>query len=142
MTFFSRFPPPTEKTNTMSPAFSRLPLSHSTKTLAHPSSFVRAVSSDTLSVGVYASIPAILRKSFTAWEQFAALPPTPRKKSRPPPLAQADQKIRHSLNRLDIKGRQRPYRLVDVPFCVTHRCVSFPDKYFRISSSPSGDPIS
>jgi hypothetical protein len=63
---------------------SRLPLSHSAKTEGHPSSLVRAVSSEMLSVGAYASIPASLRKSFTAWEAFAALPPTPRMKSRPP----------------------------------------------------------
>src|SRR6266568_1106313 len=29
-------------------------------------------------------MPQIFRKSFTACEQFAALPPTPRRKSRPP----------------------------------------------------------
>src|SRR5436189_3472431 len=84
LTFFSRLPPPTDNTRTASFALSRLPLSHSAKTDGHPSSLVRAVSSETLSVGAYASIPASLRKSFTAWEAFAALPPTPRMKSRPP----------------------------------------------------------
>ena len=63
---------------------SLLPFSHSTKTEAQPSSLVLAVSSDTLSVGASDSIPAIFRKSFTAWEAFAALPPTPRKNKRPP----------------------------------------------------------
>jgi len=29
-------------------------------------------------------MPAILRKSFTAWEALAALPPTPRMNKRPP----------------------------------------------------------
>ena len=29
-------------------------------------------------------MPTILRKSLTAWEQLPALPPTPRKNSRPP----------------------------------------------------------
>jgi hypothetical protein len=51
LTFFSTLPPPTDNTRIASFALSRLPLSHSTKTDGHPSSFVRAVSSDTLSVG-------------------------------------------------------------------------------------------
>src|SRR5215213_3690442 len=51
LTFFSRLPPPTEKTNSASSALSRLTLSHSTNTVSQPSSLVRAVSSDTLSVG-------------------------------------------------------------------------------------------
>src|SRR5829696_3214763 len=38
-----------------------------------------------LSVGAYASNRASLRKSLTAWDAFAALPPTPRMNSRPPP---------------------------------------------------------
>ena len=50
---------------------SRLPCSHSTNTVAQPSSLVRAVSSETLSVGAYASMPAIFRKSLTACEAFA-----------------------------------------------------------------------
>ena len=50
-TFFSRLPPPTERMNRQSLLFSLLVRSHSTKTLAQPSSFVRAVSSETLSVG-------------------------------------------------------------------------------------------
>ena len=49
--FFSIFPPPTENTTTPSFAASLLTLSHSTKIDAQPSSLVRAVSSDTLSVG-------------------------------------------------------------------------------------------
>ena len=84
LTFFSRLPPPTESTRIRSSGFSRLTRSHSTKTVAQPSSLVRAVSSETLSVGAYASMPAILRKSLTAWEALAALPPTPRMNSRPP----------------------------------------------------------
>jgi hypothetical protein len=51
LTFFSTSPPPTDRTRTASLSLRRLPLSHSTKTEGHPSSFVRAVSSDTLSVG-------------------------------------------------------------------------------------------
>ena len=51
LTFFSRFPPPTEKMSNPSFALMRLPLSHSLKTVAQPSSFVRAVNSETLSVG-------------------------------------------------------------------------------------------
>ena len=43
LTFFSTLPPPTEKTITASFSFRRLPRSHSTKTEAQPSSFVRAV---------------------------------------------------------------------------------------------------
>src|SRR5271166_3073429 len=45
-------PPPTEKTSSASRPESRDPLSHSAKVVSQPSSFVRAVSSDTLSVGV------------------------------------------------------------------------------------------
>lgn len=44
-------PPPTESTRTRSSERNRLPLSHDSNTVAQPSSFVRAVSSDTLSVG-------------------------------------------------------------------------------------------
>src|SRR4051812_14955586 len=52
LTFRSRLPPPTEKTNTTSSAFRRLPCSHATNTDSHPSSLVRAVNSETLSTGV------------------------------------------------------------------------------------------
>ena len=41
-----------------------------TNTVSHPSSLVRAVNSETLSVGAYASKPASLRKSLTAWPQL------------------------------------------------------------------------
>ena len=51
--------------------------------LAQPSSLVRAVNSETLSVGAYASSPTSFLRSFTAWEALAALPPTPRTKSLP-----------------------------------------------------------
>ena len=51
LTFFSRLPPPTENTRIRSSGLSRLTRSHSTKTVAQPSSLVRAVSSETLSVG-------------------------------------------------------------------------------------------
>src|SRR4051794_7700511 len=47
-----RDPPPTLKTSTASPARSRDARSHAAKTLSNPSSFVRAVSSETLSAGV------------------------------------------------------------------------------------------
>ena len=47
----SRSPPPTESTRTRSLSLRRLPRSHSTKTVSQPSSLVRAVSSETLSVG-------------------------------------------------------------------------------------------
>jgi hypothetical protein len=50
-TFFSRSPPPTEKTRRPSSERRREPTSHSEKTVSHPSSLVRAVSSETLSVG-------------------------------------------------------------------------------------------
>ena len=49
--FFSRLPPPTENTNSASSLRSRLPFSQATNTVSQPSSLVRAVSSDTLSVG-------------------------------------------------------------------------------------------
>src|SRR5258708_7815224 len=83
-TFFSRLPPPTEKMRTPSSFRRRDTLSHSEKHVSQPSSFTRAVSSETLSVGVYASKPQILRKSFTAWLAWPAEPPTPRMKRRPP----------------------------------------------------------
>src|SRR5271165_293972 len=83
-TFFSRLPPPTERMKRQSRLLSLPVRSHSTNTLAHPSSFVRAVSSETLSVGAYASIPVIFLKSLTAWDAFAALPPTPSRNSLPP----------------------------------------------------------
>jgi hypothetical protein len=51
-TFFSTFPPPTEKTSTASSAPMREIFSHSANELSHPSSLTRAVSSETLSVGV------------------------------------------------------------------------------------------
>src|SRR5580658_6148344 len=84
LTCFSRLPPPTEKTSTQSAAPRRLTRSHASNTVAQPSSLVRAVNSETLSVGQYASMPQILRKSLTACDAFAALPPTPRMNNRPP----------------------------------------------------------
>ena len=81
--FFFLLPPPTDKTKIKSLGFNLLIFNHSAKTVSHPSSLVLAVNSATLSVGVYASIPTIFLKSFTAWEQFAALPPTPRKNILP-----------------------------------------------------------
>ena len=50
--FFSALPPPTEKTITASSALMRLPRSQLAKTVGQPSSLVRAVSSEMLSVGV------------------------------------------------------------------------------------------
>ena len=50
-TFFSKLPPPTERMKIKSLEFNLLPRNHSTNTLAQPSSLVRAVSSETLSVG-------------------------------------------------------------------------------------------
>ena len=57
--------------------------SHASNLVSHPSSFVRAVISATLSVGAYASKSHSFRKSLTACEACAAPPPTPRMKSRP-----------------------------------------------------------
>ena len=51
LTFFSRFPPPTEKIRMASLALPRLTLIHSENTVGQPSSLVRAVSSETVSVG-------------------------------------------------------------------------------------------
>src|SRR5438309_268612 len=84
LTLRSGSPPPTEKISTQSRSVSRLPASHLASDESQPSSLIRAVNSETLSTGVYASRPAIFRKSFTACEALAALPPTPRMKSRPP----------------------------------------------------------
>jgi hypothetical protein len=49
---FSSLPPPTEKMTTASALPSRLPCNYAENTVSHSSSLVRAVSSDTLSVGV------------------------------------------------------------------------------------------
>ena len=49
--FFSKFPPPTEKIKTTSFELSLLNLSHGSKIVGQPSSFVLAVNSETLSVG-------------------------------------------------------------------------------------------
>ena len=90
LTFFSRSPPPTENTKTPSAARNRLPASHAANTVSHPSSLVRAVSSDTLSVGAYASKPASLRKSLTACRSCPRCHPRPgrrggrRGRGRPP----------------------------------------------------------
>ena len=58
--------------------------SQPTNAAAQPSSLIRAVNSETLSVGAYASMPAIFRKSFTACDALPALPPTPSTNKRPP----------------------------------------------------------
>ena len=79
----SRSPPPTEKTRRPSFAPRRDPSSQLLKEVSQPSSLIRAVNSDTLSTGVYASKPQSLRKSLTAWLACPAEPPTPRMKSRP-----------------------------------------------------------
>ena len=84
LTLRSRLPPPTENTRIASPARSWLTFSHAENVVSQPSSLVRAVSSETLSVGAYASIPTSLRKSLTACEALPALPPTPRMNSRAP----------------------------------------------------------
>src|SRR6185503_14808594 len=85
LTLRSESTPPTEKTSTASRAERRLPLSQLANEVSQPSSLMRAVSSETLSVGAYASKPAIFRKSLTACDALPALPPTPRMKRRPPP---------------------------------------------------------
>jgi hypothetical protein len=51
------------KDDTTSPARSRLPLSQCANEDSQPSSLILAVSSETLSVGIKLSMPAILRKS-------------------------------------------------------------------------------
>jgi hypothetical protein len=51
LTFFSRLPPPTEEMKSASLGLSGLVSNQSTKTLSQLSSLVRAVSSETLSVG-------------------------------------------------------------------------------------------
>ncbi len=73
----STLPPPTEKTRTASRCASRDPRSHSAYELSHPSSLIRAVSSETLSEGEYASNPASFRKSLTACDACPAPPPEP-----------------------------------------------------------------
>jgi len=51
LTFFSWLPPPTDKTKTPSLALRLLPFNQAANDDSHPSSFIRAVSSETLSVG-------------------------------------------------------------------------------------------
>src|SRR5262249_38767075 len=82
-TLRSTSPPPTEKIRIASSGDRLLTSSQPEKIVSQPSSFARAVSSDTLSTGLYAWIPHSLRKSFTAWLQLPALPPTPSRKRRP-----------------------------------------------------------
>ncbi len=84
-TLWARFPPPTENTSNASLDESRDVRSHASKLVSHPSSFVLAVISATLSVGAYASKSQSFRKSLTACDAWAAPPPTPRTKSRPRP---------------------------------------------------------
>src|ERR1017187_1223744 len=52
LTFFSALPPPTDITKMASLEFARLTFNHASNTVAQPSSFVRAVSSETLSHGL------------------------------------------------------------------------------------------
>jgi len=52
LTFLAASPPPTDITKTKSFLFNLLIFNHDSNTVAQPSSFVRAVNSDTLSVGV------------------------------------------------------------------------------------------
>src|SRR5208337_2574056 len=104
LTLRSTSPPPTENTSTASRAANLLVFSQPSKTVAQPSSFVRAVSSETLSVGAYASIPAIFRKSFTACDAFAALPPPPKTSPR---MSLPRSCLPHSLR------RNEPRRLLE-----------------------------
>src|SRR6266446_256223 len=83
LTFRSMLPPPTERTRTASRACNRPTSNHDANTECQPSSLIRAVNSEMLSVGEYASIPVSLRKSLTACEALAALPPTPMMNRRP-----------------------------------------------------------
>src|SRR5450432_2050364 len=80
--FRSASPPPTDKTSTASSAPSRDTSSQPESDVSQPSSFVRAVSSLTLSVGAYASMPQSFRKSLTACDAWPAEPPTPSTNSR------------------------------------------------------------
>ena len=64
-TLRSASPPPTENTRIASFAFARLTSSQPVKIVSQPSSLARAVSSETLSTGAYASMPHSLRKSLT-----------------------------------------------------------------------------
>ena len=51
LVFSGRLPPPTERTKIRSFSFKRLPSSQLAKAVSQPSSLMRAVSSETLSVG-------------------------------------------------------------------------------------------
>ena len=98
-------PPPTEKTKSASDLETCEPRSHSAKVVSQPSSLALAVSSATLSVGVYASNWHILRKSLTAWEAWAADRPTPRTKS-PAGVSYTGKSRCTTLNGLSVNGGQ------------------------------------
>ena len=116
-------------------------------TVAQPSSFVRAVNSATLSVGAYASMPAILRKSFTACDAFAALPPTPRMKRRPPAMRVAAS-IAAAFSMLATSNREMisvsfGEKLLRECFVRAHpRTAPCAAMNRAVSSSPAGEPIS
>ena len=74
------------------------PCSHSQKQVSHPSSFTRAVSSLTLSVGAYASNPQILRKSLTAWPACPAAAADAEDEEAPAPVARPRRGRRRRLS--------------------------------------------
>src|SRR5262245_22081943 len=80
----STSPPPTENANRQSSPRRREALSQSAYDDCQPSSLIRAVSSDTLSVTEYDSMSQSLRKSQAAWDAWPAPPPDPHRKSLPP----------------------------------------------------------
>ena len=82
----------------------------------------------------------IFRKSFTACEQFPALPPTPRKNRRPPALAQGDELLYHALDQCRVELPNDLDRLCQVLFDVGHRML--PAKCASSSTSPEKEPTS
>jgi hypothetical protein len=65
-------------------------------------------------------MPAILRKSFTACEQFAALPPTPRKKSRRRARAASASSAATRLDRRRVEAATTRAVFVEMLLCVAH----------------------
>ena len=65
-------------------------------------------------------MPQILRKSLTACDALAALPPTPRMNSRPPRARTAGQQLRQFLDGLRVQTAQDLGGFGDVFFNEAH----------------------
>ena len=72
-------------------------------------------------------MPAILRKSLTACEAFAALPPTPRMNSRPPRWRRSASRGRHALDRVLVYALQNGESFAQMLGSVGHSHSRFED---------------